>query len=431
VNYLQGLPGAAACAAILTMALAGCGGNNSGSDTAQLRVVNATASHASIDLLVNSSTAIAATAKDAVSAYTTVASGGPTIQVDDAGATVALATLAPTLSKDQHYAVLVYESGTGVRTAVLGEDNTAPSAGTAALRIFDASPDAGSLDVYVTDPATDITTVSPTFTLSSPFSATQVTSFLTFPTGTVRVRVTGTGNASDLRLDIPSVALASQALITVLVTPSTGGVLTNGGALVQQGGYAATRNATARVRVAAAVTGNASVGATSGTTVVSTPTTSPAVGSYVVVPAGVALAVSVNGASVQVPGGGPQAGSDSTLLVYGSAAAPTVTVIADDNHLPSTTTAVRMRMVNGVTGSATPLTLAADFGVVAANVAPGAASPYGSVAANTAMRLEVTSPSGLAPVYTESALSIPAQTVFTLFMLGDAAAPSHVLRRDR
>jgi hypothetical protein len=428
VSYLQGLLGATVCAGIM-VGVAGCGGGSS-SDTAQVRIVNATASHASVDLLVNSVSSISSTAKDSVSAYATVPTGSPALQVNDAGASTALATTAPTVTKDQHYAVVVYESGTAVKTAVISEDITASSAGTAQLRIFDAAPDAGAVDVYVTDPTTDLATVSPSFSLSLSASS-QVTTFLTFSTATYRVRVTGPGNISDLRLDIPSIALASQQLVTVLVTPSIGGVLANGGTLVQQGAYAATDSTNARVRVAAAVTGGATVGATSGSTVVSVPTTSPSVSPYVIVPATGALAVSVNGASVQVPTTALQPGSDSTLLVYGSAAAPTVTVLADDNHLLGSTTALKMRLVNGVTGAATPLTLAADFGVVAANVQPDAASSYGSVTANASMRLDVTSPSGATPVYSESGLSIPGASVFTLFMLGDAGAPSHVLRRDR
>ena len=63
-----------------------------------------------------------------------------------------------------HFVVVAYESGGVVRTTVIAEDTAAPVAGTASLRVFDAATDAGAIDVYVTDPATDITTLtSPTF----------------------------------------------------------------------------------------------------------------------------------------------------------------------------------------------------------------------------------------------------------------------------
>ena len=46
-------------------------------------------------------------------------------------------------------------------------------------------------------------------------------------------------------------------------------------------------------------------------------------------------------------------------------------------------------------------------------------------------RPDVTSASSLTPLYSESDLNLPANAVFTLFMLGDGATPQHVLRRDR
>ena len=94
------------------------------------------------------------------------------------------------------------------------------------------------------------------------------------------------------------------------------------------------------------------------------------------VPAGAAINVSVNGASVAAPATALAAGSDSTLLVYGSAAAPTASLIADDNHLPTTTGNLKLRLLNGLTGAASPLTLDAAFAVIASNVVPGTASPY-------------------------------------------------------
>lgn len=422
----------------LLASLAACGGKGGSSSTAQVRVVNATLTHPSLDLLANSTLAISAIAKDSASAYAGVVSGSPTLQLSDTGGAVALTTVAPTIGGGLHYTLLAYESSGSIKISVLGDDNAVPIAGSASLRVFDAAPDAGSVDVYVTDPATDLATVSsPTFTM--PAAATAVPStFLTFNAGTYRVRVTGVGNKGDLRLDIPSITLTSQQLHSVILTASVGGVLVDGGLLVQQGSYAATRNSNARVRMVAAVSGGASVGATAGALTISSPTTAPAVGSYVVVPATNGLAVSVNGASVQVPVTSLAAGSDSTLFVYGDPGTPVVSVLADDNHLPASSTTLKMRLVNGLTGAALPLTLQADFGVVASNVPPGTASTYGIVTGNTTMRLDVTSTSSLTALYSASPLNIPNNSVFTLFMLGDsaaatAAAPNalHALRRDR
>src|SRR3982751_6055668 len=61
------------------MTLSACGGGGGGgsSGTADVRLANATTTHASIDLLSNGAKAVAATAIDSVSAYAGVPAAGP------------------------------------------------------------------------------------------------------------------------------------------------------------------------------------------------------------------------------------------------------------------------------------------------------------------------------------------------------------------
>lgn len=418
----------ASCAAV---ALTACGGGGDSSGSASVRVVDATLTHASIDLLANGSVAVASTPIDNVSGYAGVASGSPALQVNDSATGSALTTLAPSVAKDSHYVVIAYESGGVVRTTVVAEDAAAPVAGTVSLRVFDAATDAGAIDVYVTDPAVDIATLtSPTFTFATSTTL-QASGFLAIAPGTYRVRVTGSGNPLDVRLDMPAVTLTSQEVAALFLSPTIGGTLVNGAALAQQGAYTAGRNTSARVRLAAAVTSAATVSANAGGTAIAANVVAPSVGGYALVPAGAAINVSVNGASVAAPATAPAAGSDSTLLVHGSAAAPTASLIADDNHLPTTSGNLKLRLLNGLTGAASPLTLDAAFAVIASNVVPGKASPYAVVASSTALRVDVFSPASLTPIYSDAALSVPGNAVYTLFMLGDAATPIPLLRRDR
>ena len=245
------------------------------------------------------------------------------------------------------------------------------------------------------------------------------------------MRVTGSGNPADLRLDMPAVTLTNQQVAALFFAPTVGGTLVNGAALAQQGAYTAGRNTSARVRLAAAVASSASVSASAGGVAIAANVIAPSVGGYVLVPAGAAINVSVNGNSVSAPSAGPAAGSDSTLLVYGSVVAPTANLIADDNHLPTTSGNLKLRLLDGLTGAAAPLSLDAAFAVIASNVVPGTASPYAVVASSTALRVDVFSPTSLTPIYSDPALSVPGNAVYTLFMLGDAAAPIPLLRRDR
>lgn len=426
-------------AILATAILAGCGGHGS-SNTANVRLVNATLTHASISLLSNSSAVVSGTALNSVSGYSGVSSGSQTLQINDATTNTVLATTVPSLAGSEHYAVVAYESGGTLRTTLIQEDTAAPSSGTANLRIFNTATDAGAIDVYVTDPNATLSTIStPTFSFASS-SSTQASGFLSLATGTsgtpYRVRVTGAGNQADLRLDVTSFTLMSGLNATMLLTPTVGGTLVNGSLLVEQGAYSAFANTSVRIRLAAAVTPGASVSAAataaSGTTAIATAVTAPSVGAYTVVPAGASLNITVNGNSVAAPPASAlAAGSDLTLLVYGAAGSPVANLIADDNHLPTSVTNFKIRLVNGITGSgATPLTLDANFGVIASDVLPGNASVYGVVGASVATRLDVISPTNPTPVYSESNLNVPGNAVYTLFMLGDSAAPIHLLQRD-
>ena len=427
--------GAAIVVACAALALSACGGGGGSSGNASVRLVNATATRASLDLLANGASAVTAVAADTVSAYAGVAAGSPTLQVNDDATGTALGTIAPSVGQSAHYALVAYESGGSLRTTVIAEDVAAPVTGTAALRVIDAATDAGAVDVYITDPATDITTLaSPSFTFPASASL-QTSAFLSFTPGTYRVRVTGSGNPTDLRLDAPGIALTNQEVASIVLTPSVGGTLINGGLLAQQADYTAARNPNARVRLAAATTGGAIVSASAASAPIAANFVAPNVGPYVLVPASSALNISVNGASVGAPATPLVAGSDTTLLVYGSAAAPTASLVADDNHLPTTTGNFKLRLLNGITGAAPPLSLDAAFAVVASNIAPGTASGYSVVAAGSAVQLDVVSANSLATIWNSSQISnplaVPGNSVFTLFMLGDAANPSGVLRRDR
>jgi len=418
--------------ALCAVLLASCGGKSSSSATASVRLVNATNTHSSLVLLANAAIVGAATAVDSVSEYLGVTAGSPTLQVNDGVTSAALATLSPSVGGGAHYILVAYENGGIVRTTVIAEDVAVPAAGTASLRAFNAATDAGAIDVYVTDPAANIATLtSPTFSFGTS-TVLQTSGFLSITPGTYRVRVTGAGNTSDLRLDIPSVTLTSAGVASLLLTPTSGGTLVNGAFLAQQSTYTAARNKNARVRLAAAVAGGAAVTASSGTTPIGAAVVSPSVGAYTLVPAGGPLNISVNGGSVGAPAAVPTAGSDTTLLVYGPAATATASLITDDNHLPTVATNLKLRLINGITGAAAPpLTLNAAFAVLASNVQPGTASVYGIVGASTALRLDVFSPASLTPIYSESNLSVPGNAVYTLFMLGDAGAPIHLLQRDR
>lgn len=141
-------------AAVMGAVLAGCGGSGSSTSSTSLRLINATLTHPSLDLLVDASVAISAAAADNVSASVSPQSGSVTLQVNDASAATALVSTIVSLGGGKHYSLVAYESGGAVKTATLDEDFAAPATGTAQLRFYDAATDAGALDVYVTTDTT-------------------------------------------------------------------------------------------------------------------------------------------------------------------------------------------------------------------------------------------------------------------------------------
>ena len=120
-------------------------------------------------------------------------------------------------------------------------------------------PDAGSLDVYLSGSTDSLDNA--TLVASSVSSGSSSGSYTTVGSGTYRLRIAAAGSTTDLRLDASSLTLGSQGVYTLVVTPTSGGVLVNS-LLVSQGAEV-TPIATdlARVRLVSAVASSGAVGA--------------------------------------------------------------------------------------------------------------------------------------------------------------------------
>jgi len=408
---------------VVGMALAACGSGGGSGDSGSIRLINATRTHASLDLLANSAAATSATATDTISAYASVGTGSPVLQLNDAGTNTAVATTSTTVTGGQHYALLAYESSGAVKTAVLTEDFATPTAGTGQFRIFDAAFDAGAIDVYITDPASDIGSASPGVSFPAQ-TYVQSSVLLSATKGTYRIRVTPSNTKSQILLDT-NVTLGDQQIVTVALTPSSGGILLDGAILVQQGDYAAARNTNSRVRLASAVTDGATVTASAGAVAIGTDL-APSMDNYVTVPAANPLNIAVNSASVGAPATTLQAGGDYTLLVYGPSGSATAALIADDNRLPTTAGLTKIRLINGSTAQ---LTLNAAQAQIGSSIAPGSATVYDtiSVTSGANVAIGVAAPGNNSVFSYIGPLAVP--SVYTVFVGG--SSNTGILRRDR
>lgn len=127
---------------------------------------------------------------------------------------------APVLVSDQSvYTVILTQHPVGAGLMVLPDTVTAPTGNQARVRVINASPSAGSVDVYVT--TTDSTLVNPIAT-NVPLEG--ISPYVTVPSGAGRVRVTTTGTKTVL-LDVDATSLTAGQVRTVLMIDSPGGGL--------------------------------------------------------------------------------------------------------------------------------------------------------------------------------------------------------------
>lgn len=420
--------------ALTTVLLASCGGGG-GPGTAQVRMLNATVGAASLDLYLSDVLLQSGIGNNTVSAYKPTAAATYTAKASLTGSTTAYGTSAsPAFAKDTSYTVVTWGVAGANQTFYFPDNEVAPLvAGNAKIRLFNTSIDAGALDLYLTGPTDDLTNLSP---VASAIGGGRFSAYSELAAGTYRLRVTAAGSKTDIRLDMPAVTLNALDIMTFITQPTQGGALVDGLQLLQQGGVTANSQTLARARVVASLGNNGTVTANVGSTSLNVVNSnavmsmsSPLIGDYVLVPSGNQI-VTVNGitlANAQTFA----VGGDYTLLVYGTSAAPQVTLLADDNALSTNAASAKLRLVNGLLGQAS-LSMKFNFDAVANNVASGAASDFGQVLGGSAL-IDVMSGTTSTSLFSTAGttLSLPAQSVYTMFMLDGAGSSGYLLHRER
>ena len=423
----------AALASSVLLAACGGGGGGDGPGNTNLRAINLTTDLPSLDLFTGDTRRFTALVTDTVAASVSLEANTYTLNVKKAGDGATLLTGSYTLAKDQNYTAVVWGTETALRVSTLPEnENTGDiAAGNTRVRFFNATTDTGTVDVFITKSTSNLGAVLPT---QARLTSGSLSGFRDLSQGTYRLVVTGEGNPNDVRLDIPSITLKEKSYATLVLTAGASGVLVNGTLIEQQGTTVALKNGKARVRLAAGVNDAATVAATVGSVTVSGAVASPRVGGYVLVSAGTAnLNVRVNGGAPITITQAFAEGGDYTVLAHGTAAAPTVKLLSDDNRLPSVNTRAKVRLVNGLQGAG-PLTLSLDYQPLQpSDIGVGEASIYYTADSVTASRIEISSLT--ASLFTKSGttsekLLLP-QSVYTVFVLGGSATPFGEFRRDR
>ena len=428
---------AAIGAALALPLLSGCGDDNA--QKGFVRVVNATTEYTSLDLSTLNSdggndVVVSGTAANTASAYEGIDKGSYTFNVKSSTGTSATTSVTGTVTKADHFTVVTYVTGAATKTQFLSDEEANPASGNAKLRILNAATsEAPSVDVYVT--GSDCTALSVTDSaFASAVGSTVTTYSQVTPSATTpyNVCVFAAGDTSTLLLDITGLVLKNQEIATLILTHTAGGVLLNGSVLDQQGAYTAYANTIARLRVVADAEAAAAVSVTVGSTPLAVGAPSPSVGEYMTVPVG-ALSPTITISGTPVSGftlPATAAGNDYTLLVTGNVGAPKATLITDVN-IPSTnlTSTVRVRVINGLNNTSGAVSATID-GRPVGTASFGLASTYTNIPPSSGTSTVHVTTTGTQPADLTSK-TFTAGSVYTIFVYGDASAPTIAPFADR
>lgn len=414
--------------------LAGCGG--SGHQDAQFRLLNVSADYTSIDLYAGSDQAdatevITGVASGSLSSYYSEGAGTYDIYFTSHGVSKsnALTSVNETLSKNTHRTYVTYGDTGGFGLLEIGEDQSAPSSGYADVEILDTATDAGNLDVYLTSQGVSLNDVTPNF---GGLAAGKETNFSSIADGTYELRVTGSGNRSDIRLDVSGIALNNEETVSIIITESPGGYLVGALVLPQQGSLTTESNASARVRAAIGLSSGSNVSAVFGSTALLSAAPATAIGAYELVPSGSqTVTLTVNGTAVSVPNQTLTSGQDYTFLVWTDASSNVAdALIADNNRLPQSGDA-SVRLVNLMSGYPDPLSLSIDSVPIATGITLGTASTYGSPVATTTATLSLLDATTSQLITSQNDVTL-SDDVYSVFVFGSTAATvSMQARQDR
>ena len=428
---------AAIGAALILPFLHGCG--NDDAQKGFVRIVNATTEYASLDLYTLNSDGgndlvVSGTAANAASAYEGIDKGSYTFNVKSSTSAGAATPVTGTVSKEDHFTIVTYLTGSATKTQFLTDEETNPASGNAKLRVLNAATsEAASVDVYLTTSACTALAVTDTAFATAVTGLQTTYTQVTATTAGWNVCVFAAGDTSTLLLDIPALKLKNQEIATLILTHTAGGVLLNASVLDQQGAYTSYANSIARVRIVADAASTAPVSVTINGQQLAVDAPSPSVGDYKTVVVG-ALDPTItigNGTATgfsSLPSA--VAGNDYTLLVTGTAGAPAATLISDINTpSTSTTNTVKVRVVNGLNGTNGAVSATIDSKLVG-SAAFAAASTYTNILPSTGTSTVHASTTGTNPVDLINQ-TFSAGNVYTIFVYGDATAPTLAPVLDR
>jgi hypothetical protein len=348
---------------------------------ASVRVINLMPEAAAIDVLVGGQPAFSAVGFQSLTGYQSYDNTATSFSVNLTGSTTSFATFNVNLAGEQPYTLVVYGTFTNPSVTMLQEVASAPSNGNIQLSVFNAAANQNFIDIYVTAPGVDITTVNPNFGTVG-YNGTSLN--LAFAPGTYQIQVTIQGTKTVI-YDSGGTALTPNTALSFVAYSKGSSALVNAAVLQSQGPGGTLDNIFAQIKDMNGASVIGPVNQLLGTTTFVSNLGYASASSYVQVPRGPTTvnfeATATPGATIASTQATLGAGTDVSAFVTGLPGAQQAFVLNDLN-LPPAGGNVRLRFVN-TSWNSNPLNVAVNGVAQATGIAFPTASAYVQLAAAT------------------------------------------------
>ncbi len=186
--------------------------------SSHIRVVQAVPNAPTVNLVVDSTLTVPGLAFRTVTAFLKIEAGDRRIRLMSTSPASTLLDYSFPLEFPRAYTVLATGMVGGVEAVVAPDTAPVPIPGEVAIRVLQASPTAGTVDMYVTDVNASLATATP---VHEDMVFRGNSEYFSFPTGRYRVRLTTAGTKTvvyDLTYTFPE-----RAMRTIVTFDATGG----------------------------------------------------------------------------------------------------------------------------------------------------------------------------------------------------------------
>ncbi len=406
--------------------LAGCGKNETKSESASVRFMNLAPESGSLSVLLGTETTNwqSNVAYQTATGFKDTPNGSLRVRISNAGGVILDASQG--FAGQRKQMLLVFGGQSSVGMSILQNDMAASSSGNSKLRVISYAVGISAFDVYMTTATEDYRLVEPKLrNISGGIYET--------PVGSYTVRLTSTGT-KDLLFEMPARAFEDRKYYNLGLYNEGSGALPNGFVVTQDDDAAPQlfTSTVSRVRAINSQSTNATVNVRVGTTLAFTSIPFGGISSYTRTAAGsgtVTFTDTTAGATISAFSSTFAGGRDySVFLAPGiSGGAVTAFGILDKTFPPSAGKA-RVRLVNA--SSAADVSLALSFTPTTPTVAMRAASNYIEVTAGAGTPVTITQGTVATPILSLAGTDLTSGNTYTFVVSGVPGALNLAVRQD-